>query len=127
MFESKCTRIILPMKLIEILKTNSCIEQSHLAPIELKITLDNIINAVYNVTGINGLLLPMRTRKREIADARHLFFYFARRKTVKSLQQIGDEVCRDHASVLHGAKKIDDLRKTNLEIKNFVKEIESML
>lgn len=115
------------MNLVEKIKTNTLITQCDLAPLMKRITLSRIMEVIADVTGINETLLPMRTRKREIADARHLFFFFARAKTIKSLSQIGDEVDRDHSSVLHGAKKINDLIKSNNEIRDYVNSINSML
>jgi hypothetical protein len=59
-----------------------------------------------------------KTRKREVVEARHLYFWFALeigRKYQKnwSLALIGMIVRKDHATVLHGQKTINGLIDTN--------------
>lgn len=48
------------------------------------------------------------TRKKEVITARHTFFYMAYKFTKKSLNEIGQWSPNkfDHATVLHGKKKI---------------------
>ena len=51
--------------------------------------------------------IKSRSRKKEIALPRQIAMYFARKFTDSSLQIIGREFNRDHATVLHSVKKIE--------------------
>jgi len=53
-----------------------------------------------------------RNRTKPFPYYRYIFFYHAKKKTGSSLASIG-RVCgnRDHATVLHGLRKYDDLEK----------------
>jgi hypothetical protein len=68
------------------------------------------------------------TRKREIVECRQLCMYFAKKLTKKSLRTIGWYFGRkDHATVLHAVKTIDNLIETDREFydkfKYFAKDI----
>ena len=77
-------------------------------------TLETIEEAVCTNYGITGQELFANTRKRHIVRIRQMFYYLARRYTLKSLSDIGVYAgyvrgCPfDHATVLHGANCIVD-------------------
>ena len=52
--------------------------------------------------------LKKKTRTRDMAYARAVYYKLAKRYTVKSLTSIGELVGRDHATVLHGLKLFDE-------------------
>lgn len=72
--------------------------------------LDYIINVICNYFNINKKTLNLKTRKREIAEARQFYFYFARKLTTCSLELIGSYVNRDHATVIHGYNRIKSFK-----------------
>jgi hypothetical protein len=53
-----------------------------------------------------------KNRKRELVIGRQLAMWLMRRYTGLSLDKIGDYFSRDHATVLHAKKHIDDLRES---------------
>jgi hypothetical protein len=53
-------------------------------------------------TGFTLEELKGKCRKRELVDARFIYFRRAKEKTKASLSSIGKEVNKDHATVLHG-------------------------
>jgi chromosomal replication initiator protein len=75
---------------------------------------------------IEDLLSPKRTA--ELAQARQIAMYVARNKTEESLQQIG--YCfnkKDHTTVIHACRKIEDLVKSDSRVKMYVDNIVSKL
>ena len=49
-----------------------------------------------------------KSRKREIVEMRHFYFARARETTRESFEAIGKAVNRDHASVMHGIKSVNN-------------------
>ena len=89
----------------------------------------NYINAIvckyYNIP---IEVLYMKTRKREIVQARQIAMFFAKNLTKDSLQTIGDGIGnKDHATVLHASKTINNLIDTNRQFKLQVEEIERLI
>lgn len=115
------------MDLIKILKESRTIRQNDIVSIKVKVHIERIIEKICDVTGINPTTLSMRTRKREIVDARHIYCYIAKRETSLSLSKIGEPINRDHTSVLHAIKKIRNLKNNNKQIRNLINEIESRI
>jgi chromosomal replication initiator protein len=75
---------------------------------------------------IEDLISARRTS--EIALARQIAMYIAREQLNDSLQQIGYAFNKkDHTTVLHACKKIEELMKTDLRVKSFVENIKSKL
>lgn len=64
-----------------------------------------ILRDVSRRTGISLEQLTSKTRKREVVDARFVYFLRCRNITKASLASIGLPVGKDHASVLHGIRE----------------------
>ncbi len=79
-----------------------------------KITIDEIQRTVadyYNLR-ISELLSPRRSRN--IARPRQVAMYLAKQLTARSLPEIGRKFSgRDHTTVIHAVRKIEDLRKAD--------------
>jgi chromosomal replication initiation ATPase DnaA len=60
-------------------------------------------------------LIMSRSRKAEVVEARHLAFWIIRSndKATISLQEIAEYFKRNHASVIHGIKSIENTISTN--------------
>lgn len=69
-------------------------------------SLDDILVAVSEVTKISVTKMKAKSRKKELVQARHLFFYIAKKYTKKDLETIGNKINRHHPVVLHGFKRI---------------------
>jgi hypothetical protein len=65
-------------------------------------TIKDYIEANANV------VLKNKTRSRDMAYARAIYYKLAKRHTVQPLSKIGKLVNRDHATVLHGLKLFDE-------------------
>ncbi len=72
--------------------------------------------------------LQTKTRKREIVQARQLAMYFSKSMTKSSLASIGSQIGnKDHATVLHACKTVNNLMETDKNFRNCVDEIEKKL
>lgn len=64
----------------------------------------NLLSDVSNRTRIPIEQMKARTRKGEVVKARFYYFTLCRHTTTATLKQIGSQVNKDHATVLHGEK-----------------------
>jgi len=64
------------------------------------------------------LNLKRNTRKRQYVEARAIFYKLCREFTKLSLEEIGKQVDRDHASVLHGIRSLNNWVEYDNRIKN---------
>ena len=72
--------------------------------------------------------LQTKTRKREIVQARQLTMYFSKTMTKYSLASIGAQIGnKDHATVLHACKTVNNLKETDKSFRHYVDEIEKKL
>jgi chromosomal replication initiator protein len=72
--------------------------------------------------------ITSKTRKREIVQARQIAMYFAKSMTKLSLATIGSQIGgKDHATVLHACKTVNNLIDTDRQFKSYIDEIEKKL
>ena len=72
-------------------------------------------------------LLYGKSRKREISDARQLVMYLAKKSTQMSSTNIGQKLSRDHATVLHACKQIEQRLSIEKKFRHEVEMIENEL
>src|SRR5690554_5976779 len=76
-------------------------------------------------SGLPFHVISQKTRKREIADSRHIAMWFLRRNTNWSTAKIGRFFGSfDHSTVIHACSKVDNLRTSNLQ---FAKQVEKFI
>lgn len=81
--------------------------------------VDIIKEYVSMVTGINNL--SEVSRKRNLADARHIAMYLMSKYTNLTLFEIGEQFGgKDHATVVHAKRKIMNLVNIDKDITNTV-------
>ena len=72
--------------------------------------------------------MKSKTRKREIVQCRQLAMYFSKQKTKNSLAMIGKHCGnKDHATVLHACKTVNNLADTDKRFKGYLSDIEKKL
>ena len=72
--------------------------------------------------------LQTKTRKREIVQARQITMYFSKNLTKYSLASIGAQIGnKDHATVLHACKTVNNLKDTDKNFRQYVEDIEKKL
>jgi chromosomal replication initiator protein len=91
-------------------------------------TVKSIRDLVCNTLNISAEHLISNSRKREIVQARQIAMYFAKKYTKDSLTNIGNVIGkRNHATVLHACKTVQDLIETDKSFRRTVEEIENQL
>lgn len=82
-----------------------------------------LISIICHIHDINRRELFARTRLRYVIEARHIGYLFLYAGTKMTLSQIGKTIGNnDHATVLHGVKKVIDLYKFDALYRNYVDE-----
>ena len=93
-----------------------------------EISIDYIQKVVCNYYNIGLELLQSKTRKREIVQARQVAMIFSKSLTKSSLATIGSQIGgKDHATVLHACKTVNNLIETDKRFRLQVDEIEKKL
>lgn len=90
-----------------------------------QITFDLILDTVSSHYNIDPELLFGKSRKREISDARQVVMYMAKKLTQLSSTNIGLRLSRNHATVLHACKAIDDRLAIDKDLRVDIEAIES--
>ncbi len=92
------------------------------------ITIAIIQKYVCGYYGIPISSLNLKTRKREIVQARQIAMYFSKNLTKSSLATIGSQIGdKDHATVLHACKVVNNLYDTEKRYKLQIDELEKSL
>ncbi len=87
--------------------------------------IQNLVASHFNLN-IQELLSPRRSRS--LARPRQIAMYLAKQHTTNSLPDIGRKFSnRDHTTVIHAVKKIDELIKKDNDIKQSVIELKKKL
>lgn len=93
-----------------------------------EISIDYIQKIVCDYFNIPIDLIQSKTRKREIVQARQVAMYFSKSLTKSSLATIGSQIgSKDHATVLHACKTVNNLIDTDKRFRSQITEIEKKL
>ncbi|MCK5028868.1 MAG: chromosomal replication initiator protein DnaA [Bacteroidales bacterium] len=93
-----------------------------------EISVDYIQKVVCDYFSLSSELLQSKTRKREIVQARQIAMYFSKAMTKSSLASIGALIGgKDHATVLHACKTVNNLMDTDKRFKSQIESIEKKL
>ena len=93
-----------------------------------EITVEEIIRKVSNLTNIKESDIVGQSRRAEIVEARQVSIYLCREMLGSSLASIGMHFSgRDHTTVLHACKVIEEKRKNNKRISGIVADIKNEL
>lgn len=96
--------------------------------VEPKIQIQTIINAVTDFYGVKVTDLQSKRRQRSIALPRQMCMFLARRNTGYSLEEIGGYFGgRDHTTVMHAVRTIEERRDADGEFANVVRTLEDKL
>ncbi|HZW77974.1 MAG TPA: chromosomal replication initiator protein DnaA [Flavobacteriaceae bacterium] len=93
-----------------------------------EVSIDQIQKVVSDYFQMDVETLQSKTRKRHIVQARQLAMFFAKKYTKASLASIGSQIGqRDHATVLHACKTIDNLIETDKQFRQYVEDLKRKL
>ena len=91
-------------------------------------TVEHIRDTVCDYFKLSLDAISTKSRKMEVVQARQIAMYFSKMLTKNSLSSIGMHIGkRDHATVLHACKKVEDLIETDKHFRKDVEEIEERL
>jgi chromosomal replication initiator protein len=89
-----------------------------------EISIDQIQKVVSDYFQMDVSTLQSKTRKRHIVQARQLAMFFSKKFTKASLASIGTKIGhRDHATVLHACKTVDNLAFTDKQFRKYVEDL----
>ena len=93
-----------------------------------EVSIDYIQKVVSDYFQMDVETLQSKTRKRHIVQARQLAMFFAKKFTKASLASIGSQIGkRDHATVLHACKTVDNLSSTDKQFRKYVEDLSKKL
>ncbi|MEW4924189.1 chromosomal replication initiator protein DnaA [Algibacter sp. 2305UL17-15] len=93
-----------------------------------EVSIDYIQKVVSDYFQMDVDTLQSKTRKRHIVQARQLAMFFAKKMTKASLASIGSQIGkRDHATVLHACKTVNNLSSTDKQFRKYVEDITKKL
>jgi chromosomal replication initiator protein len=93
-----------------------------------EVSIDYIQKVVSDYFEMDVATLQSKTRKRHIVQARQLAMFFAKRLTKASLASIGSQIGkRDHATVLHACKTVDNLAETDKQFRKYIEDLTKKL
>ncbi|MBL6611174.1 MAG: chromosomal replication initiator protein DnaA [Flavobacteriaceae bacterium] len=89
-----------------------------------EVSIEYIQKMVADYFEMDLVTLQSKTRKRHIVQARQLAMYFAKRFTKASLASIGSQIGkRDHATVLHACRTVENLADTDKQFKKYIEDL----
>lgn len=92
------------------------------------LSIDYILIVVCDYFNLSPEMIHAKTRKREIVKARQIAHYFSKSLTKSSLATIGAKIGgKDHATVLHSCKTVNNLFDTDKRYRFQIEEIEKKL
>jgi len=91
-----------------------------------EITLEDVVSRVSEITSISEREIVGKSRKKELVEARQIAAYLGREILGASLSSIGIYFGgRDHTTILHACKNIEEKMKSENRIKQLVESIKN--
>ena len=96
--------------------------------IETNITIEDIQKTVVSYYNISMHDFMSSRRSRSVARPRQIAMYLSKKMTTKSLPDIGRRFSgRDHTTVIHAIKKVEELMIQDKNFENEVKDLNQKL
>lgn len=103
------------------------IKEEYRAERKPKITPERIIKVVCDHLDVDADGLKGKCRVKDLVYARHIIFYFLRKHTSVTLKIAGELFNRDHTTVVHGLKYLQDLIDTEPLVRSEIELMETAL
>lgn len=86
-----------------------------------------LANAIHRILSVGLDQLKMKGKRRQFSDARHIFFFLARKYNSKlSLNTLGSILSRDHATVLNSIKQARILSQSDIVFRDKLDSVEQL-
>lgn len=93
-----------------------------------EVSIEYIQKVVCDYFDLEIEILKSKTRKREVVQARQIAMFFSKKMTKSSLANIGAHCGgKDHATVLHACRTVNNLSETDKQFKNYLTDLEKKL
>ena len=92
-----------------------------------RITPELIIDCVADYYGMSADMVRSDSRKKEIAQARHVAVYLTREMTSLSLPRIGDAFGRDHSTIINSCDKITKQLENQPDMKGTIADLKKII
>ncbi|MFN8231662.1 MAG: chromosomal replication initiator protein DnaA [Bacteroidia bacterium] len=93
-----------------------------------EVSIDYIQKVVCDYFDLQIDTMKSKTRKREVVQARQIAMFFAKSMTKSSLATIGMHCGgKDHATVLHACRTVNNLMDTDKRFKAYIEELEKKI
>ena len=92
-----------------------------------QLTFDFIVDTIADFYHIDTDDLYGKSRKREISDARQMLMYLAKTEAQMSSTNVGLRLSRNHATVLHACKQIEERMTVEEGLRNEVSQLKQKL
>ncbi len=93
-----------------------------------KVTIDEIMRQVSDYYNLRMAEILSARRARDIARPRQVAMYLSKQMTSRSLPEIGRKFGgRDHTTVMHAVRKIEDLRRTDSTLDDDINRLSHLL
>ena len=92
-----------------------------------RITPELIIDCVADYYGMSADMVRSDSRKKEIAQARHVAVYLTREMTSLSLPRIGGAFGRDHSTIINSCDKITKQLENQPDMKGAIADLKKMI
>ena len=123
--ESGAVRIAPEFKAKYLLRESQYLDQNTSFDPDAIVSPRTILVLISDVLQIPMAEIRSANRKRNLVMARHITCYFARKYTSASLHEIGANLNRDHTTVIHSVKTVENIKEYGLDSeKNLIKKIE---
>ena len=86
-------------------------------------TANLIISQVCKYYSVDENTLRGTLKTKGVTEARQMAVYLIRQLTNLSLPDIGKELNRDHSTILHSIRKVEDAAKTDTRMKETIRDI----
>ena len=104
------------------------VESSIAVKEEEKLSVESIEQQVCDYYHIDKELIHSRSKKQEVAQARQIAMYLAKKHTDCSLAHIGNVLGkRNHATVIYACKAVEDWMETDKNLRQDIQKIEAQL
>lgn len=92
------------------------------------LTCQNLLNVISFVSGQPENEILGSSRSRSLVLCRHIYYHIAREKMGLKLAQIGSFFNRDHTTIIHGLKKVNDMISIEDEITcQFIEQVNNCI
>ena len=87
------------------------------------VTIDTVLNDVAHAFNVTKKEMTSKSRKKEFVEARHVAMYLIHKKLNRTQEATGEIFDRDHSTVVHALKKVNNIMETEKDFRRTVNKI----